>query len=167
MAVYVLTMSRMVRVILIALAPLRHAKRLRSGDATDACLSNPKRIRMKLRVNWGRTSAHHPKRVSADSAGETTGLVSYVDEALDQCVICRVRDEAPHIPIAGTSAVLAFNRKMQVDFVLPNAAIALHAMDFYPNYSPIIPTRSKNPQKYGVSLAARGLLFSAGRSVFR
>ena len=54
----------------------------------DSCPSDPKKIIAELRVNWGHTSAKRlEKKVSADSDGEMTHSVNYVDEVLGRCDI--------------------------------------------------------------------------------
>ena len=58
------------------------------GDAMDSCPSDPKKIIAELRVDWGHTSAKRlGKKVSADSDGEMTHSVNYVDEVLGRCDI--------------------------------------------------------------------------------
>ena len=43
----------------------------------DACLSDPKKIIMKLRVNWGHASAQQWKRALAGSDGVNMHLADY------------------------------------------------------------------------------------------
>ena len=39
-------------------------------------------------------------------------LAHFADEASEQREICRARDKAPHVPIAGIPAVSLFNGKL-------------------------------------------------------
>ena len=64
---------------------------------------------MKLSVNRGNSAARQLKRALADSEGGDSRLVNYVDDVLERCEACRPFCEAPHVPIAGTSAVSTFN----------------------------------------------------------
>ena len=66
----------------------------------DGCLSN-----MKL----------HVLRVLVDSDGGNMYSASYVDEVSEHCGVCRACDEAPHVPIAGTSPVLTADEKLLAD----------------------------------------------------
>ena len=84
------------------------------GDAQDGSVSDPKTIVMELRANWGRASATQLRRVSVDSDGVMSHLVNHVDTALETYDVCRAFDKAPHIPIAGATAVSACNEKVQV-----------------------------------------------------
>ena len=72
------------------------------------------------------------KRVLVDSDGESANFAPYVDEVLVQRESCRVFDEAPHIPIAGTSVGPMSNGELQVDMASLGDAIALRAMDVFP-----------------------------------
>ena len=63
-------------------------------------LSGPKKIIMKLHVNWGHVSAQKLKRVLVDSNGGNMHLVTLVGEVSDQCKVRRASDESPHIPSA-------------------------------------------------------------------
>ena len=59
----------------------------------------------------------------------------------------RAPEKATHVPEAGTSSVSPFNVKLQVDLPFLEDAIAHHAMDLYPMYSPLGPARSQNPKE--------------------
>ena len=107
---------------------------------------------------------HQSKRVFVDSNGETMGSVHYVSELLEQCGSCRVFDKAPHIPIAGSFPVQVFIGKLKVDPLAAGDGIASHATDVYSKNSPVIPARSKKPQKFWGVFAACGFLFLEGRS---
>ena len=68
-----------------------------------------------------------------------------MDAVVTQCEVCRAFDKAPHLPIAGTSMVAAFNEKLQVDLLFLDDLIVLHIMDVFSKYSVLTPVRSKNP----------------------
>ena len=105
---------------------------------------------MELRVNWGHASAHQLKRVSADSVGETMGLVPPVDEFSGRREFWRAFDKVSHIPIAGTSAIPTPNAKLKKDLLLLGGAIASRAMDF----------RCEHPRKVcGVFRSSRIAIF--------
>ena len=109
------------------------------GDAQDDNISDPKKIIMKLHANWGHASATQLKRVLVDSDGGMSHLVNQVDQVLETCDVCRAFDKAPHIPIAGTTTVSAFNEKVQVDLLFLGDLIVAHAMDVFPKYSLLHP----------------------------
>ena len=81
------------------------------GDATDARLSEPRKINIKLHPNWGHASAQQPNRISGDSDWDYIHLVTCVDEVSEQCEVRRTFDKAPHVPVAGASAALVFHEK--------------------------------------------------------
>ena len=57
------------------------------------------------------------------------GSAHCVDEVLEHCYACGAFEEAPRIPIAGTSAALASNEKLRAALLFLAGAIALHAAD--------------------------------------
>ena len=74
-------------------------------------------------------------------------LVNQVDKVLETSDVCRAFDKAPHIPIAGTTAVSAFNEKVEVDLPFLDDLIVVHAMDVFSKYPLLHPAQFKNPQK--------------------
>ena len=74
--------------------------------------SEPKKMEMKLHVNWGHGSTQQPQRGLVDADGETVGLVSSVDEVMQQRDVCRAFDEAPYLPIAATSSASSFSEEL-------------------------------------------------------
>ena len=52
------------------------------GDARHCCLTAPKKIIMKLHVNWGHASAQQMRRVLVDSEGNNAHLLTCVGEVL-------------------------------------------------------------------------------------
>ena len=118
-----------------------------SGDARDDGSSDPEKINLKLRVNWGLASANQLKRVLVDSDGGMSHLANYAVGVLGNCDVCRAFEEAPHVPTAGASAVPMFNEKAQVDLAFLGDLIRAHAMDVFPKYSLLPPANSKNPQE--------------------
>ena len=109
------------------------------GDAADGCLSDPKEITTKLRVN-------------------------YVDETLDQCEICRPFLRAPDIPTAELPTVSMFNEKLRAGWFPLDDATAPRATDAYSKYSLLAPVRPKNSQEVWGVPAGRGLPLLVGRS---
>ena len=75
-------------------------------------LSDPGNISVGLFVTWGHASAQQLKRVLTDSDEGSMHLVNYVDEVPQQCDLSRASDNAPHVPIAATSAAPTFNGKL-------------------------------------------------------
>ena len=69
-----------------------------------------------------------------ESDGGAMGSVNSVDEVLEHCQVCGAFEEAPRIPIAGTSAALASNEKLRVDLLFLAGAIALHAANVSSKY---------------------------------
>ena len=59
---------------------------------------------------------------------ETMGFATYVDEASEQCEICRTFDKAPHVAIQGAWTASFFNGILQVALLAPDDAIALRAI---------------------------------------
>ena len=96
--------------------------------------------------------------VLVDSNGENMHLVNYVNGVLERRSICRALENAPHVPIAGTSTVSTLNGELQVNMLFRQDTIALHTMGvcfWYPN---LIPVRSQNPREVGAHFAERGLV---------
>ena len=85
------------------------------------------------------------QRVLVDSDGGVSHSVNDVDEVLENGDVCRASDKAPHVPLAGASAVSMFNEKVQVDLLFIEDLIALRAMDAFPKDSLFLPVQSKNP----------------------
>ena len=73
-------------------------------------------------------------------------LPACVDEMLAQREVCQAFEKAPRAPLAGTSAVAAFNEKLQVDLLLLVDIVALHVLYVFSKLSPLIPVRTKNAQ---------------------
>ena len=115
------------------------------GGARDDSISDPRQIIMKLHVNRGRASANQLKRVLLDSDGGMSHLVNRADGVLESCDMCRAFDKAPHVPIAGASAVSTFNEKVQGDLPFLGDLSVLHAMDMFSKYSLRLPVPPKNP----------------------
>ena len=115
-------------------------------DATDERFLDPKEIFTKLHVNWGHVSARRLKRVLADSGGVTMGLANCADEALGQCEMSCDFDEAPHISIAGASAVPTLNEKFQARPSFSYDKIAWRALGVFSEYSLLAPVPSTNPR---------------------
>ena len=102
---------------------------------------------MKLHVNWGHASARGPKRVTADSGGDTVVCAHDVDEVFEPCAVCRALDKAAHIPIADAPAASPFNGKLQGGLLLSEDAIALRAAGVFSKYPLLIPVRNENPEE--------------------
>ena len=102
---------------------------------------------MKSHANWGHASATQLRRVLVDPDGGMSHLVNHVDKALETWGACRAFDKAPHIPIAGTTTVSAFNEKVQVDLLFLDDLIVVRAMDVFSKYSLLRPAHSKKPQE--------------------
>ena len=47
--------------------------------------------------------------------GDNMYLLTYANEVLEQCEVCRPFDKAPRVPVAGTSTVSMLNEKLQAD----------------------------------------------------
>ena len=56
-----------------------------SGDARDDSISDPKKLTMRLHVNWGHASATQLRRVLVDSDGGMSHLVSQVEDVFGNC----------------------------------------------------------------------------------
>ena len=110
---------------------------------------------IKLHVSWGHALADQLSRASVDSDRETRHPANYVGEALEGCEVCRALDKAAHIPTAGTSAVPAFDEKLQADLLFLGDATAPRTMDIYSAYSLLVTLRSKNPREVWNFFAAR------------
>ena len=126
------------------------------GDAQDDSISDPKKITMKLHANRGYASATQLKRVPVDSAGGMSHLVNQVGQVLETCDVCRAFDKAPHIPIAGATAVSAFNEKVQVDLLFVDDLVVVHAMDVFRSTPFVARRKPKIPMKSGAFFALVG-----------
>ena len=98
---------------------------------------------MKLHANSGHASATQLKRVLVDSDGGMSRLVNQAGQVLETCDACKAFDKAPHIPIAGTTTISAFDEKVQVDLLVLDNLVTLHAMDFFLRYSMLLPASSE------------------------
>ena len=74
-------------------------------------------------------------------------LPTCVDEALARCEVCQAFERAPRAPAAGISTVATLNGKLQAGLLFLGDIVALHVMDVFSKYSPLIPVRTKNPQE--------------------
>ena len=83
------------------------------------------KIVVKLRVSRGHVSARESRRVFVDLYAENVYLANYVNEVLWPCEVCRALDTAPHVPIAGTLAILMFSKKSQTDLLFLGDTIAI------------------------------------------
>ena len=45
------------------------------GDALNPGVSEPKKVAMKLHLNWVQASGHHLERAPVDAGGDTQGLI--------------------------------------------------------------------------------------------
>ena len=117
------------------------------GDAQDNNISDPKKVIMKLHAFWGHASATQLERVLVDSAGGMSHLVNQVGQVPETCDVCRALDKAPHIPMAGTTTVSAFNEKVQVDFLFLGDLIVVHAMDVFSKNSLLHLAQSGNLER--------------------
>ena len=124
-------------------------------------------IILKLHVNWERASDQQIKGVLVDSGGGNLHLLQDVDEELERRGVCRAFGRAPHLPIAGTSAVLMFNGKLQVDLLFLGDIIALHVMEVFPSIRFYRRCAPKTLKKFGMPLQTFGSGFSGHRNVLR
>ena len=60
-------------------------------------------------MNCGHASAQQLERASLDSDVGSMHLVNNVAEVLEQREVRRVFDKAPHVPVAGNSAVSMYD----------------------------------------------------------
>ena len=98
-------------------------------------------------MNWSHASAQQLKRVPVDSDRNNAHVLTCADEVLAQCEVCQGLGVAPHVPAAGASTVAMFNEKLQVALLYLDDVNAQHVMAVFPKYSPLIPSRTKNPQE--------------------
>ena len=117
------------------------------GDARGDSISDPGKIVMEPHVNSGHESATQLKRVLVDPDGGASHSVNHVDDVLGNCDVCRAFAGAPHVPIAGTSAVSMCNEEVQVDLLFLGDVVVAHAMDVFSKYSLLHPVQSENPQE--------------------
>ena len=117
------------------------------AGARDDSESKPRKVIMKLHVNWGHASARRLKKILADSESGNSRLVNFANEVLGHCGTCRAFRKAPHVPIAGTSTESMANEKAQVYFLFLDDIIALLALDVFPMYSLLLPVKYKIPRE--------------------
>ena len=99
------------------------------GDTLDPGAADPKKIAAKLHARWGHASVRRLKWFPVDADGDSQRLLGCVSGVLGPCEVCRASEEAPHLPVAGTSAAPPFNEKLQVVLLSVGGVGALHAMD--------------------------------------
>ena len=117
------------------------------GDAEDGRLTEPRKISMKLHVNWGHASAQQLRRELVDSGEGNANFPTCVDGELAQCEFCRASVKAQHIPAAGTSTVAIVKEKLQADLLFLDDIIAPHVMDVSSGNSLLIPVQTGNSQE--------------------
>ena len=61
--------------------------------------------------------------------------------------MCGAFDVAPHVPIAGTSAVSMFNEKAQVGRLFLDDLIFAHVMGVFSDFSLLLPVQSESPRE--------------------
>ena len=94
------------------------------------------------------------------------GSVDSVADVLEHCQDCGAFEEAPRIPIAGTSAALASNEKLRADLLFSDHAIALHAAGVSSKYPLWVPARFKNSKaKRGVFRSSRSGIFAGPKCI--
>ena len=72
--------------------------------------------------------------------------LTYVDEAAEQCEVCRSIDTAPHVPLAETCDASRFNEELRADLLFSGNLIALRAVDVSSKSSLLILVRSEKAQ---------------------
>ena len=137
------------------------------GDARDDSISDPREIITKLHAIRGHDSANRLGRVVVNSDGGTSHLLGHVDEVLEDCDLCRAFAKAPHVPIAGTSAVPMFHGKVRVDLLFLGDLVVAHVMDVLPNAPFFFLPGPRILRKSGMSFVGRGWAHLALPSVFR
>ena len=115
------------------------------GDARDGTLSDPTEIVMRLHVNRGSAPAQQIERVSVGSDGGNLHLHRRVDEVPEHGDVCGASDSAPHVPIAGTSAVSMISGDLHIDRLFCDDMVSLRVMDVSSKYSLFTPVRPTNP----------------------
>ena len=85
------------------------------GDARESTPPDPKKITTNAHVKWGHESARQARRASVDPEGDNLHQPRRVGEVLGRCEVCRAFDEAPHVPVAGTSTASMFNETAHVN----------------------------------------------------
>ena len=68
----------------------------------------------------------------------------HVDEVLERRDVRRASDEAPHVPVVGTSAASAPHEKLREALLYLDDIIAPHAADVNSKYPLLIPLGSRN-----------------------
>ena len=106
-----------------------------------------KKIIAKIHVNLGHASAQQLERLLVDSGRENMHLLNFAGNPSEHCEVCRALNKATHVPIAVTAAESMFNEKSKVDILFLNSIIALHVMDAYSEYLPLIPARSETSRE--------------------
>ena len=81
----------------------------------NGCFPDPEKIVMNFNVNSDHASAQQLTRVLVDLDEEQMHLSNFADGATEHSDVRCAFDEAPHVPIAGTSTVSIFNENLQVD----------------------------------------------------
>ena len=112
----------------------------------------PKKIIMKLHINWGHSSAARNKRVLVGAEGDAQSLIRRVDDVAPLRDACKAFAKAPRIPISGT-----LSDSMPNGRVLSDDVVALHIMDVFSKYSILTRVRPKYPQKMPFCPAGGGL----------
>ena len=102
----------------------------------------------------GRASATELKRALVDADNMRDVEIKVVDEVANQCGVWMVLDQAPHVSIAGTSAVSAFNEKVLVDLFFLGDVNPVRALDPFLKYSLLARGSLQRPPEVRGALAA-------------
>ena len=95
----------------------------------------------------GHASATQIKRVLVDAEEDTQSLIQHVDDVVSLRDTCKAFEEAPHIPISGTSSVSMFDVRLQMDLLFLGDIVGLQIMDVFSKYPILTHVRSKNPRE--------------------
>ena len=110
---------------------------------------------MRIRLSVFRWMRNEPE--------EAAGLSGRLCE---QYEACWASDKAPHLPVAGTSLVSSLNENVQVELLLLDDVLPLHAMGPYSKYSHQVRVRSRNPlEVWGAFAASRLSALGGNRSI--
>ena len=99
----------------------------------------------ELRANSGHASASRLKRILTDAAGLGATALQVGDAVAGECDVCVALDEAPQLPVAGTSWAPAFDEEGRADLLFLVYMITFHAMDLFSRFSMSVPAALGNP----------------------
>ena len=84
------------------------------SEARGAGGAEANNIALNLRINWCRATAHESTQILINAEKARERSLAGVDQVVGTCEAGRASAKGPHLPVAGTSSVSAFDEILEV-----------------------------------------------------